>query len=41
MKRLAVVFLLAAMPAGAATFLVPEDRALVDASTALVVATAG
>src|SRR5438874_3412912 len=41
MKRLAVVFLLAAMPAGAATFLVPEDRALVDASTAIVVATAG
>src|SRR2546423_4160795 len=40
MKRLAVVFLLAAMPAGAATFPVPEDRALVDASTAIVVATA-
>lgn len=41
MKRLAALFLLAAMPAGAATFLVPEDRALVDASTAIVVATAG
>jgi len=41
MKRLAVLILLAAMPAGAATFLVPEDRALVDASTAVVVGTAG
>jgi hypothetical protein len=41
MKRLAVLFLLGAMPAGAATFLVPEDRALVDASKAIVVATAG
>src|SRR5207302_4230117 len=41
MKPLAVLFLLAAMPAGAATFLVPEDRALVYASTAIVVATAG
>src|ERR1051325_12204974 len=41
MKRLAVLLLLAAMPAGAATFLVPDDRSLVDASTAIVVATAG
>jgi hypothetical protein len=41
MKRLAVLLLLAAMPAGAATFLVPDDRSLVDASAAIVVATAG
>jgi hypothetical protein len=41
MKRLAALLLLAALPAGAATFLVPDDRALVDASTAIVVATAG
>jgi len=41
MKRLAVLLLLAAMPAGAATFLVPDDAALVGASTAIVVATAG
>jgi hypothetical protein len=41
MKRLVVLILLAAMPAGAATFLVPEDRALVDAAPAIVVATAG
>ncbi|HKS22145.1 MAG TPA: M57 family metalloprotease [Thermoanaerobaculia bacterium] len=41
MKRLVVLLLLAAIPAGAATFLVPDDRSLVDASTAIVVATAG
>jgi hypothetical protein len=41
MKRLAVLLLLVAVPAGAATFLVPDDRALVDASKAIVVATAG
>jgi Dual-action HEIGH metallo-peptidase len=41
MKRLAVLLLLAALPAGAATFLIPDDRSLVDASTAIVVGTAG
>src|SRR3954468_19217733 len=41
MKRLAVLLLLAALPAGAATFLVPDDAALVGASKAIVVATAG
>jgi hypothetical protein len=41
MKRLAVLLLLAALPAGAATFLVPDDAALVHASQAIVVATAG
>ncbi|HEV2718651.1 MAG TPA: M57 family metalloprotease [Thermoanaerobaculia bacterium] len=41
MKRAAVLVLFAAMPACAATFLVPDDGALVDASQAIVVATAG
>src|SRR5436305_15339923 len=41
MKHLAVLLLLAALPAGAATFLVPDDAALVGASNAIVVATAG
>lgn len=41
MKRLVVLLLLAALPAGAATFLVPDDAALVGASKAIVVATAG
>src|SRR6185503_242354 len=41
MKRLAVLLLLAALPAGAATFLVPDDAALVGASKAIVIATAG
>jgi len=41
MKRAAVLILFAAMPAAAATFLVPDDGALVAASKAIVVATAG
>lgn len=41
MKHLAVLLLFAALPAGAATFLVPDDAALVAASKAIVVATAG
>src|ERR1043166_1723728 len=41
MKRLAVLLFLAALPARAATFLVPDDAALVDASKAIIVATAG
>src|SRR5436309_1184478 len=41
MKHLAVLLLLAALPAGAATFLVSDDAALVGASKAIVLATAG